>query len=505
MHTEDTITDKRGGICFRVDDNRPADQWTAFAEIFDRYGYKFCAALCPGKMADDDYLELVRKLQSGGHEILDHTPIHSVDKLPLHPGDDPEKWRRLPGVDHVDHELIYLTYEPIEAGPYPTGSADISGKRITAREPGDLADMGPPRYFALWLPDLGQVCRFDEKGEKDGTGLELRSFWGEDNVDLGEHQNTTYYKLQKEEVYITLEARKRLAETSLELFEACGLERPKTWIQPGSGGCSNFDREAIRTCFGDLYGYVSAAIYPGRSQKCHNEHDPHSDKCFGMQWGNFNDEAKDLDWNKKRIADGIAKHHVLIGHSHFQEHVMPDGWDGYLKRVDAILAWCRQSGIPVHTYSEWAKILYRTPQDPAINVFPPLDVDLDGDGVPDGYDTVEGRIDTDGGPPEGGAFLTVDQDGPIARIERLGGMEKGDNTFTVWTRGGGGKLEVTFDFFELGKKAVFSVPADGPAWSRHVSTVNVPAEASLANVTLTGSGVGTGGVAVGGLSLTGAT
>ncbi len=500
-----TITDKHGGICFRVDDNRPADQWTAFAEIFDRYGYKFCAALCPGKMiGNGDYLELVRKLQSGGHEILDHTPIHSVDKLPLRPDDDPEAWRRLPGVDHVDNELIYLTYEPIESGPYPSGSADISGKTVTARQSGDLADMGPPRYFALWLPDLGTVCRFDEKAENDGTTLELRSFWGEDNVDFGENRDVTYHKLQKEEVRITLDARKRLTETSLELFEAWGLERPVTWIQPGSGGCSNFDREAIRTCFGDLYGYAAAAIYPGRSQKCYNEHDPHLDKCFGMQWGNFNDEAKDLDWNKKRIADGIAKHHVLIGHSHFSERVMPDGWDGYLKRVDAILAWCSQNDIPVRTYAEWAETLYRTPQDPAVNILPPLDVDLDGDDIPDGYDAIEGRIDTDGGPPEGGAFLTVDRDGLIARIERLGGLEKGDNAFTVWTRGDEGGLEVTFDFFELEKTTRFSVPADESGWSRHIERISVPAEASLANVTLTVSGVGAGGLAVGGMSLAGA-
>ncbi|MDP6776757.1 MAG: hypothetical protein QGI83_08330, partial [Candidatus Latescibacteria bacterium] len=338
MSTGDTITYKQGGICFRVDDNRPAHQWTAFAEIFDRHGYKFCAALCPARMIDDaDYLDLVRKLQSGGHEVMDHTPIHSVDKLPLRPEADADAWRRLPGVDHVDDEFIYLTYEPIAAGSYPTGSADVSGKVISAGRPGDLADMGPPKYFALWLPDLDTVCRFDEKAEKDGTTIELRSFWGEDNVALGTHKGVTYHKLQKEDVRITLDARKRLAETSLELFEACGLERPVTWIQPGSGGCSNFDREAARTCFGDLYDYVSAATYPDRSLKCYNEHDPLGDKRFGMMWGNFNDEAKDLDWNKKRIADGVAKHHVLIGHSHFAEGVMPDGWDGYLRRVDAIL------------------------------------------------------------------------------------------------------------------------------------------------------------------------
>ena len=39
-------TDKRGGICFRVDDNKPARQWIEFADLFNRHGLKFCAALC---------------------------------------------------------------------------------------------------------------------------------------------------------------------------------------------------------------------------------------------------------------------------------------------------------------------------------------------------------------------------------------------------------------------------------------------------------------------------
>ena len=71
-------TDKRGGICFRVDDNKPIRQWVEFARVFDRHGFKFCAALCPGRMAgDEDYVRLVRSLQDRGHEIMDHTPLHS--------------------------------------------------------------------------------------------------------------------------------------------------------------------------------------------------------------------------------------------------------------------------------------------------------------------------------------------------------------------------------------------------------------------------------------------
>ena len=119
-------TDKRGGICFRVDDNKPIQQWTDFAEVFNRYGYKFCAALCPWRMAgNDEYIRLVKELQDQGHEMMDHTPIHSVDKLPLPQDADLDAWRSMPGVDHVDDERIYLKYAEVDTESLPEGRADI--------------------------------------------------------------------------------------------------------------------------------------------------------------------------------------------------------------------------------------------------------------------------------------------------------------------------------------------------------------------------------------------
>ena len=111
---------------------------------------------------------------------------------------------------------------------------------------------------------------------------------------------------------------------------------------------------------------------------------------------------------------------------------MPDGWDGYLKRVDRILSWCRENRVPVRTYSEWAEILYRTRPDPEVNVFPELSVDLKADGVPDGYDMLPAEVvRNDGGPDANGVFLTVRNAGTICSVDRLGGLEKGANTFSV--------------------------------------------------------------------------
>lgn len=222
-----------------------------------------------------------------------------------------------------------------------------------------------------------------------------------------------------------------------------------------------------------------------------------------MQWGNFDDEAQDLDWNLKRIADGIAKRHILIGHSHFWEHAMPDGWDGYLERVDGILSWCRRNRIPVRTYSEWAEILYRGRPDPGVNVFPDPGVDLDADGIPDGYDMLSAELVRSEGDSDGPlVFLAVRDAGPICKVDRLGGLGKGANTFSVWTSGPRrGSIEATFRFFEAGTMERLPFSVEGPEWTEQRATVTVPAVASLVNISIECTHTGSSVLKIGGMRL----
>ncbi|MCE2439787.1 MAG: hypothetical protein J4F39_10235, partial [Candidatus Latescibacteria bacterium] len=200
-------TDKRGGICFRVDDNKPIQQWIEFAEVFNRYGFKFCAALCPGRMAGDEaYTALVRSLQGRGHEIMDHTPLHSVDKLPLPHGADADAWRTMPGVDHVDATRVYLTHDAIDTKLLPEYRADISGNVMTGRTPQVLNDPNQTRFIAVYLPATGRVFRFRQIEHSGDVTLALRSFWDEDNVDLGELRDVVCHKLSKADVRMTLAA-----------------------------------------------------------------------------------------------------------------------------------------------------------------------------------------------------------------------------------------------------------------------------------------------------------
>ena len=181
---------------------------------------------------------------------------------------------------------------------------------------------------------------------------------------------------------------------------------------------------------------------------------------------------------------------------------MPDGWQGYLDRVDGILSWCRRNHVPVRTYTEWAEVLYNVRTDPKVNVFPNLGVDLDADCIPDGYDVLSAeRVRNEGAPDGPPVYLAVRDAGPICKVERLGGLEKGANTFSVRTFGQpGDAIEATFRFFEVGsiEKHVFSVA--GPEWTEQSATLEVPPEASLVNVSIECTRTG-GGLKLGGMRL----
>lgn len=77
-HAQNLAT-QRGGVFFRVDDDHPLWQWQEYVSLFDRYDLKCCLALnMTWLVADQNALELFRRIQSQGHELMDHTPDHAT-------------------------------------------------------------------------------------------------------------------------------------------------------------------------------------------------------------------------------------------------------------------------------------------------------------------------------------------------------------------------------------------------------------------------------------------
>jgi len=500
----ETPSKTQGGVCFRVDDNQAPHEWLDYAKVFRKYDAKFCASINLGRLTvDSPWVKVFRELQAEGHEMMAHTPWHSVDRLGVVPGVDPST---IPGVHHANEKLMFLSYAPVDTSLLPAanrGVCDIVGNRMTSHDPKHIDDSNRNRFVAVYLPKIEKLFAFKAATEEEKVVLLLQSIWQEKNIDLGNMREVEYYKISKSDLHIMPAALNLLAERSLELFERFGLRRPLTWIQPGGGSCSNLTREAAKASFGDHCGYIAAATYPNRSLKYFNEVDPAGDKSFGMQWGNFDEEKRDLAWNKKRIADGVAKHHMLVGHSHFGPSLELGGWKGYLDRVDKLLAWCRAEGIPVRTYAEWARLLYGNTPAMTGNIFPCLDVDRDDDGVPDGYSLQVGKVvPVEDGPDGNRVALKAEKSGRVCRIMNLGGLGKGKNEFELWGRAPAGtSITVVLDFDNPDLKMTLTFADFEPGWTQQTKSVEIPPTASRAHVTVNCTSLASGTVEITGLAL----
>ncbi len=312
---------------------------------------------------------------------------------------------------------------------------------------------------------------------------------------------------------MTIDALNVLANETQKLAESFGIEKPVSWIQPGISTNYFFPylyMEEIKQSYGANYNYIAAAVYPytfEKTYKVFNEYDPHKDKKFGMQWGDFNADTESLQENKTVIADNIAKHKVLIGSSHFSN--LLGGWDAYLERVDSLLAWCVRNDIPVRTYKEWSDILYNQIPNPKENVFPVLYKDLDENGTPDGYETIDGTWNSNDGIDSSKNYCySIKAKGTFFEIKDLGGIEKGKNYFEIWTKGeNGDSVEVTFKVKKQEFKYKF--PANTSEWTRYTLNqsannnyiLNISEKASMIDIAIICSDYSSGNVKISGMQL----
>jgi len=307
-------TRKRAGVAFRGDDNHSPGRWLRLVEIFERYDAPVCASLNLLRAVNDgSYMAFVSDLQERGHEVMDHSPTHRVFSMQLPTEREAAVYAGEPGVHHVAGKNVYFRY----AGPgsmdgFRTGVADLGGNSFASTDKEVLAKWA-------WNPLVmvegsGDVFMFTGN-QKEPTPTSLKTLWGEDTVDLPPGQGARFYRLAKEDVQVSPDALRHQARLIQAICDKHGIRRPVTWVQPG-GSEPVLHRSAIKAVFGNEFGYTAGATYPKASRKCFNEYDPDDDKRFGMQWGNFQEDGFDLERCKASIADGIARHHVMFGHSH---------------------------------------------------------------------------------------------------------------------------------------------------------------------------------------------
>jgi low affinity Fe/Cu permease len=506
---------KRGGVCFEVADNQPLYKQLAYSRLFEKYSYKASFALnFAGIVADPEYATFVRVLQSNGHEVMDHTPDHAVQYFTSL--DDARIFENQLGVDHVKGNLVCLGYEAIDTLSATFVSVGrLVGNIIISGRPGDFLNWGDTNESFVYVATLKLLftVRFIQNScSLDQDTLTLASFWNENLAPLLEGQYR-FLRIPRTAVDMKREAVELLARQSRNLSVQLRLADVRAWVQPG-GPYPLLTADEIKSVYGNEFGYQSALSIVNPSLNCYGEYDPRLTKRFGLIHGAFNLEQQSFAEARSIIADRAARHYVSIQGVHYW--VRDQDWNGFLTRHDSLLSWCRANSdrILLKTYSEWARTLYDQEQNGYANIMPSIGVDLDGNNVPDGFLALAGYTDgsvdtTDGVPADRSRSFALTRAGSICYVQDLAGLEKGENDFSIWTKGSPGDfIEVVFLFPRL-PGVTFKFPAESNTWTRYTldQSINgnvrlsVPDTASTVSIRVRCSAYRAGTVKISGMEM----
>jgi len=489
--TAQPYASKQGGIVFRIDNNPVLTKLHQIDSLFSLYDQKFSMAMTSWVFPlAPAYMDTLIAYSSKGYEVMDNTPTHQTQYFNLLNPADTALFIGKPGVHHVYSNRVCLAYSAVDTSQsHNEGLVNVSGNRVISHNPGEFGDLtGNPYFFALYINTINRICLWYDRSAvnpNDPDTVYIQSLW-EEPLSFTPQNNLHFHKLTQVNVMMEPEAIRLLGERSLDLFDQFNIPRPTTWIHP-SGQMPMLDGYQIQGILGDSLQYTAGSNWVNESFLGYNEYNPYGIKQFGMQNNLISISNHTLEWNKQLLADRLAKHYLSLDITTLEGTL--GGWNNYLLRLDSLLFWCQQNHIPIGTYSQWKSWLYDSIPIRVIDIFPLLDVDLDDNSFPDGFDQeswITGQYDTtDGVPASGGCSFSLTEGGILCQVTHLAGLEKGENIFNISVKNIGADSSIVkaiFTFPETGNVQEIEFVADTDLWIGHTGLVTVPGSASIMNI-----------------------
>lgn len=498
---------KQAGVCFRVEDNQPLERLQDYDSIFSKYNFTFSMSLQGEELkADTVYAAGIRTLLTKGHEFMDFTPSHQTNLFVVAEPFDTMPYHGHPAVDHIRANKVCLKWSQADTTSiHGEGKVNVSGDQVISVSPGEFRYLASPVYQPnLLLPVTGKIYTWKNLQNKDTLNpdtLQIMSFW-EEEVNLGNMTKIRYHKLSHFDVKMGPASLKLLGQRTLDICANLDLPRPYVWIQP-YGPFPFLTSADVAGTLGATLGYTAGTTLQNDALKCYNEFNQDGIKQYQMASGDFRTPQYSFRENRSLIANIIAKHKVAIDQNYFS--ISQGMWTSYLKKVDSLLNWISLNNIPVMTQAKWAAMLYDSIPNPAVNSFPLLQVDRDGDQKPDGYLIQDATLITnDGVAASGNRSLEIKKLGSMCFIGGLGGLEKGINRFSLYTRGDSANvINVIIWFIETGGSVSLNFTAGEDAWTEHTATFTIPDSVSVADIDILCQPFNGGFVRISGMTLRG--
>lgn len=313
------VADCRPTFVIRIDDNHPPADWRQVCETFEQHGFR-CSIAVNAASLDDSQGKCLKDLAVRGHEILDHTPDHSLYLLTYPDAASFERARKLPFVHDADAKSRRVLFDCV-VDELHTSNRTIRAKVSDGKLVVTQGKLKKPMHTFVKFPSHDGVYGLSRED------YSLLDFWKrklDKPFDMDECDVTVFSQaaLQPCDGLV-----RELALIARDGFARHGLPPPRIWIRPG-GWCPGFSQDIIERIYGREFGYVGADSSIGRCKPCESRWSMGFTAMYYFEQGAAITPEELLERIEKRFAEG--KDYILLTHMWYRR--LP--WDRVKNRAE---------------------------------------------------------------------------------------------------------------------------------------------------------------------------